>query len=223
MGKLLGVSGKKGSGKDTLCDNVSAILEAAGGTTVKLPVATPLKERAAAIFAAYDDGELDAAFEKDELFVALPQFRAEAKSRLVDIFAYEDAPVNAFGHAHPGVRSFLQWFGSEVGRTYSETYWSSQSSAKIREVLPHVDLVTVPDARFASEIEALQEFEGAVVRLDISAELQRERILARDGYLPSDEAFQHASETSLDSFPFEYRFDASRPEQEIAREVLALL
>lgn len=221
MGRLLVVSGKKGSGKDTLVDNVGRVVADMGFTTLKLPVALPLKERAAALFDAYRAQKLQQALCADELFRDSEAFRAEATERIEDIFD-RGLPVDAFGHAHPDIRLFLQWFGSEVGRSFDENYWAQQSAEKIRGKLGTVGLIGVPDARFPSEIYSLQEFNPLIIRLDIDKELQRQRILERDGYLPSEEAFAHASESGLDDFEFEHRFDAALPESVIVQEVMRL-
>jgi len=54
------------------------------------------------------------------------------------------------------------------------------------------------DVRTPNEVSALYDAGAPVVYLRVSPQVQRERLLARDGSLPSEEALHHETETALD-------------------------
>ena len=54
------------------------------------------------------------------------------------------------------------------------------------------------DVRMPNEVEALYDAGAPVVYLRVSPEVQRERLLTRDGSLPSADALAHETETALD-------------------------
>ena len=54
------------------------------------------------------------------------------------------------------------------------------------------------DVRMPNEVSALYDAGAPVVYLRVSPQAQRERLLARDGSLPSEEALRHETETALD-------------------------
>lgn len=54
------------------------------------------------------------------------------------------------------------------------------------------------DVRMPNEVSALYDAGAPVVCLRVSPEVQRERLMGRDGSLPSEEALRHETETALD-------------------------
>jgi len=54
------------------------------------------------------------------------------------------------------------------------------------------------DVRMPNEVAALYDAGAPVVCLRVSPEVQRERLMGRDGSLPSVEALRHETETALD-------------------------
>ena len=54
------------------------------------------------------------------------------------------------------------------------------------------------DVRMPNEVAALYDAGAPVVYLRVSPQVQRERLMGRDGSLPSEEALRHETETALD-------------------------
>ena len=54
------------------------------------------------------------------------------------------------------------------------------------------------DVRMPNEVAALYDAGAPVVCLRVSPQMQRERLIGRDGSLPSEEALRHETETALD-------------------------
>ena len=82
-----------------------------------------------------------------------------------------------------------------------------------RELAARIDLVGVCEFSLIDDVRSLEAFEffaarGYVtVRVDADEQVRYRRMLARDGYLPSAETFNHASETVLSEVPHDHYLD----------------
>ena len=94
----------------------------------------------------------------------------------------------------PAKRVAYQLLGQAV-RGVDSGYW-------VRAAVENVDwgseFPIFTDVRTPNEVSALYDAGAPVVYLRVSPEVQRERLLARDGSLPSEEALHHETETALD-------------------------
>ena len=94
----------------------------------------------------------------------------------------------------PAKRVAYQLLGQTV-RSVDPGYW-------VRAAVEGVDwereFPIFTDVRMPNEVEALYDAGAPVVYLHVSPEVQRERLLARDGSLPSADALAHETETALD-------------------------
>lgn len=94
----------------------------------------------------------------------------------------------------PAKRVAYQLLGQTV-RSVDPGYW-------VRAAVEGVDwereFPIFTDARMPNEVEALYDAGAPVVYLRVSPEVQRERLLTRDGSLPSADALAHETETALD-------------------------
>ena len=94
----------------------------------------------------------------------------------------------------PAKRVAYQLLGQTV-RSVDPGYW-------VRAAVEGVDwereFPVFTDVRMPNEVEALYDAGAPVVYLRVSPEVQRERLLARDGSLPSADALAHETETALD-------------------------
>lgn len=72
-----------------------------------------------------------------------------------------------------------------------------------------VELSLIDDVRSPEAFEFFAERGYVTVRIDADEKIRRERMLARDGYLPSEETFRHPSETALQETPHQYHLDNS--------------
>ena len=94
----------------------------------------------------------------------------------------------------PAKRVAYQLLGQAV-RSVDSGYW-------VRAAVNGVDwgreFPIFTDVRMPNEVSALYDAGAPVVCLRVSPQVQRERLLGRDGSLPSDAALAHETETALD-------------------------
>lgn len=94
----------------------------------------------------------------------------------------------------PAKRVAYQLLGQGV-RSVDSGYW-------VRAAVENIDwggeFPIFTDVRTPNEVSALYDAGAPVVCLRVSPEVQRERLLGRDGSLPSEEALRHETETALD-------------------------
>ena len=94
----------------------------------------------------------------------------------------------------PAKRVAYQLLGQGV-RSVDSGYWVR---AAVESVNWDREFPVFTDVRMPNEVEALYDAGVPVVCLRVSPQVQRERLLARDGALPSEEALHHETETALD-------------------------
>lgn len=94
----------------------------------------------------------------------------------------------------PAKRVAYQLLGQTV-RSVDSGYW-------VRAAVNGVDwgreFPIFTDVRMPNEVSVLYDAGAPVVCLRVSPQVQRERLLARDGSMPSVEALRHETETALD-------------------------
>lgn len=94
----------------------------------------------------------------------------------------------------PAKRVAYQLLGQAVRRV-DPGYW-------VRAAVEGIDwereFPVFTDVRMPNEVSALYDAGAPVVYLRVSPQVQRERLMGRDGSLPSEEALRHETETALD-------------------------
>ena len=94
----------------------------------------------------------------------------------------------------PAKRVAYQLLGQAVRRV-DPGYW-------VRAAVEGIDwereFPVFTDVRMPNEVSALYDAGAPVVYLRVSPQVQRERLMGRDGSLPSVEALHHETETALD-------------------------
>lgn len=94
----------------------------------------------------------------------------------------------------PAKRVAYQLLGQAV-RSVDSGYWVR---AAVESVDWEREFPIFTDVRMPNEVEALYDAGAPVVCLRVSPQVQRERLMGRDGSLPSVEALRHETETALD-------------------------
>lgn len=94
----------------------------------------------------------------------------------------------------PAKRVAYQLLGQTV-RSVDSGYWVR---AAVNGVDWEREFPIFTDVRMPNEVAALYDAGAPVVCLRVSPEVQRERLMGRDGSLPSEEALRHETETALD-------------------------
>ena len=168
---LIGLSGRKRSGKDTF----AARLVADHGF-VRVALADPMKEMALAI-----DPIVDYRFTADAQEDRLGYTKLIRLSEIVATHGWETAK------ARPEVRRLLQRLGTEGGReVLGDNVWIDAAFARIENLLDAGAPVVVTDVRFTNEAEAIVKAGGQVMRIE------------REALPPSGD--MHPSETELDDW-----------------------
>lgn len=214
MTVVLGFSGKKQSGKDTLMNNISPLLK---GTVKKYNFADGLKNFLVDVMGLRHDQVWGTEEQKNTktiyLWENLPEFiRWENGGRWVDYggkdliqqlplfeksigtgdFSVEKLyanlrssdikPANLKSGPMTG-RELMQVMGTDIcRRMFSQHIWVHATFRSIAK--DNVDFAIIPDLRFPSELQGVQQHNGYVVRLT-------RNVIVGD---------EHPSETSLDGF-----------------------
>lgn len=198
---IIGISGKKQCGKDTVCKIIKAldIWNRYGDgdmhTFVKMLLKSP--------------SPLGSIWYKHAYADKLKQVLAIILN--VNVKAFED---NTFKMSNSEIakpeggyytnRELLQRFGTEVGRSISPTLWVDALFTSYSED----DHWIIPDVRFPSEAKAIKDRGGIIIRVD-------RETLSHDN---------HPSETALDDYEgFDYRIDNNNDIEHLIDKVKGIM
>lgn len=118
------------------------------------------------------------------------------------------------------VRGALQALGTEVRRARDVNYWARPPLYAALPLLAQGKSVYFSDARFSNEADGIRLAGGMVLRLDVTPEVQAERIWARDRIRIDPASRTHASEVALDDY---VAFDARVSNDGTVEDTLAAL
>lgn len=212
-GFLLVISGKMGSGKDSVAE--AAAHEAAGGREpVRVFFADPLKQELEQVHALVRAGT-----PADRIAVETGCTREQA-ARVVDILARIPDQVTVRDRT-PETRLAAQYWGAEVRRAGNPNYWVDAASQQVEELLAAGESVYVTDARYPNEVEAMVALGGFAVRLEVPERVRAARIAMRDGQAPDVEAMRHPSELALDEYRgYQLVVDNTAPFDQVVSQVV---
>jgi len=162
--KIIILTGKAQSGKDTSCEFINTMVGSSGMTSKIYAFADPLKQLCSELFnipeqLCWGDNE-----EKD-----LPtQYKWSdfplPSSRINNIM-YSDLELNDYTlSSDVTVRQLLQVWGTNIFREFEPNCWVNSTISKINRESP--DIAIISDARFPNEIDAFSEYETFVIRLE---------------------------------------------------------
>lgn len=201
MGKIIGISGKIGSGKNYLAEKIMQELEFLGHTTAEGSFAAGLRNELDRIIKTIKVEVLDGQNGSTivEKLHTLYNFDADDAeimySCLVNDVVHVDG-LNANSRTE-SIRRALQILGTDIRRKQENNYWVNL----FFKTLPEADYIIVTDVRFPNEADAVLQNGGKVIRLDLDDATIEKRIQNRDGLKYSDEAKTHPSEIALDDYP----------------------
>jgi hypothetical protein len=182
------LSGKKGSGKDTLADVIGEHFgrsfnkfHSQGQTT------RSLQERSFKMYTKVAFADLLKAFCIDVLGLQYNQcYGTDDDKETPTEYKWKNTPLSNSRSGRMTGREIMQIFGTECIRTWFGNVWAEATIRKIRFENPRLAIIT--DNRFPSEVETVLAYpRGHIIRLTRS---------------PYD-GDEHASETSLDDFDWE--------------------
>lgn len=182
---LIGLSGKMGSGKDTIAE---MLVEYSNGDFVLNSFGRMIREE---IDSVIKDSYL---LNEEELEDKYDVNFSEIK-RVREILGRE----SIFERSEKS-REGLQYWGTNVRRSQNELYWIDLAERKIKRMLEKGERTILTDVRFPEEADLIRKLNGTLLRLEAEEEVRVGRIYARDGIKTSKIALSHSSETSLDNY-----------------------
>jgi dephospho-CoA kinase len=205
---ILGFSGKKGAGKDTFSEGFRQILESEGRQVDIVAFGSALKGEATSIieqirfWLKVDNTSLN----KNEFLGKLAltnNFSVEQAEHIynlvVDDIRRNDESLDGWSRTEP-VLALVQYLGTEVRQPQDKLYWVRHTiqTVTVNAVMGISSIIS--DVRFFHEVESIQEIGAYVVRVNVSPEVQAERLAQRDNITPTAAALNHRSETELDNY-----------------------
>lgn len=214
---LIMFAGGLGSGKDTMRELLIKKLNIK--KEFHFSFASPLKDEVNSFIEAVKEGK-----NANELSVLFNINLEDAKESLKIL---GDTPnmypeINSRSRT-PEIRSFLQYWGTDVRRKQDGDYWVNIAREIISQKLRDNYVVIITDGRFNNEFNLVRDLGGIGICLSASEPVRCNRVLERDGFLPSQEALHHASEQDwrdYRNFDFIIENDNQTPEETI-KEVLS--
>ena len=204
---LFSVSGKMGSGKDTIGDKVCESLGRKGYKLESIKFSDPIREEIQEIVS------LEKTFSVKKVANKFNVSCSEIKT-LKSLLG-----ENSIYQRTSGTRKAAQYWGADVRRKHDPNYWTKKLAKKIIELANLGYGAYTTGARFISDLDLVLNIGGKIVRLETPESVRVERIFLRDGIKPSKEHLNHVSETILDNYKFDRVFDGTLKPTEITCKV----
>lgn len=199
---IVGISGKKASGKNYFSDHVREELVSRGYTTQETSFGQHLKEETSKIIDTIRANKKKNRTIKEISWSVATRYLCDYQdAHTMTKLLYpviDDPALNGWSRTNELMDS-LQFWGTEVRRKQQDDYWVN----KFREyVVQHntTDFLFVSDARFRNEMDTIIDMNGLAVRLYVSPETLALRQQNRDGQSYNEKQMSHSSETSLDFY-----------------------
>lgn len=214
---LVGISGKMGSGKDTVASLIAERFSQSGEKVVIRSLADSLKEEVArlvadALMSQSEQGFCDSvtswsrisSIQAQELLKVLHPLVVSLLEQMVESNEVTAELLYRNPADKPLVREVLKFWGNDVRRAQNPDYWVNMAAGYTEEQRSMGVSCVIPDVRRQNEAGFIKDAGGLLVRLNVSEEEQRRRLLRRDNKLSDRSAFTHITETDLDDYD---RFD----------------
>lgn len=214
---LVGISGKMGSGKDTVASLLSERISRGGNKVVVRSLADGLKDEVSRIVA--DSLSSQSKQEFCELVSGWSGITDSQVEKLLKVLypltesftsqgIRPDEVTAGLLYRNPSdkplVREVLKFWGNDVRRAQNPDYWVDLASRYTNKQMSSGVSCIIPDVRRQNEAGFIKDADGLLVRLNVSEKEQRRRLLNRDNKLSDRSAFTHITETDLDDYD---RFD----------------
>lgn len=193
---LVALSGKMGSGKDTI--GYKIMNQLANTNWVQLSFASAIKKDIDDIIKICQKANSKEEAIEEVIKEGFPDNCAE---EAVSILYQEskESTINAY-HRSPTIRKALQYWGKAVRDEKGALYWSNILLSQIATALANRTSILVSDARFDHEIDLCKEVGFITIRLDIDDQTQEKRLLDRDGVKTPKTLLEDISEIALDEY-----------------------
>lgn len=198
---LIGISGKKQCGKDTVCKIIKAldIWNRYGDGDMLTFVKMLLKSSSPLGSMWYKHAFAD---KLKQVLAVILNVRVEAFEDNIFKMSYSEIAKPEGGYYTN--RELLQRFGTEVGRSISPTLWVDALFTSYSED----DHWIIPDVRFPSEAKAIKDRGGIIIRVDRETPFHD----------------THPSEVALDDYEgFDYRIDNNNDIEHLIDKVKGIM
>ena len=192
MQHIYALYGKMGSGKDYLASLLQAHLP---NNTICISFAETLKHEIENLIIYRLEDHFS--FKRLSDLYRIPE--KDIETIFTKMLPQDLTGVSAFKKT-PQTRKLFQFYG-DMRRKENENYFIDKTFERITKHLTHFQNVIITDVRFPNEYQACHDHGATLIHLNISNETRHQRLLARDGFIPSTEAENHPSETALDNIP----------------------
>ena len=201
---ILGLSGKRGSGKDTYANE---IIRQFDGMVYVTSFAEQLKTELESFLLDYSSikrANLETTKTLCDMYSLWPKEFEQLEEIILNAEEYPDIDIYKRSNA---TRQLLQVYGTDIVRKKTPNYWAYLIEAHIEyysrslsdpEFEPDF-LFLVTDVRHTNEKELIECRGGKVVRL-LTTE---NRIVDMDNFIENQELTKHESEMALDNEPFD--------------------
>lgn len=216
---ILGLSGKRGSGKDTYANE---IIRQFDGMVYVTSFAERLKVELEGFLLDYSNlkkAGLEPAKTLCDIYSLDMKEFEQLETIILNAEEYPDIDIYKRSNA---TRQLLQVYGTNIVRKRNPDRWLypietnfsyySRSLSNLEEGLDFLILVT--DVRHINEKELIENLGGRVVRL-LTTE---NRIVGRDNFVENEDLVRHESETALDNEPFDLYINTDMYGKEGVRE-----
>ena len=234
---LIGFSGKKAAGKDTLAMKFQENLPIMAGMT---QISAGIKNEASEMFGIfYEWIEREKSIHADNLksgrsaatfdTSSLETERAARESTRYEKFATRfnvthrnidhiyktvysllktTSGIDGYSRANEVIAA-LQYLGKDVRQPQDDVYWTRKMLWLVALNASKGITSLVPDVRFTHDAQSVTDCGGYLIRIDIDKDEQVKRLQNRDGVVVSDDILNHPSETELDDYTgFDLRIDS---------------
>ena len=205
MGKIIGISGRKQSGKNTVANYFTGYVlkqkdmirdfDISNEGQLEIQTSNQQGDMGWGIFdvTRKDDDFISYADKELWPYTKLYHFADCLKHLSVSLFDLEprqvygtDEDKNSMTPYGQTAREFLQYFGTDVMRKIKDSIWVDYTLRCVKE--ENSEVAIIPDVRFPNEVKAIKEANGIVIRLD------------RDVY-----SSDHMCESALDQENFDWK------------------
>jgi len=191
-------SGAQGSGKDSVCPRVFKKIGIEDG--VHCRVAHAIRAEMSQILQIIEASpNVDLAVKNVSNVLRV---NAETSALYASLFFEATRNPEHGIHVHERserMRRALQWHGAE-GRADMPHYWVKKTYQTVIPNLAEGRSVYLTDGRFPGEVDAGRTCGVLCIRIWVPEATRVQRILARDGIIPSEQTLHHPGETALDGY-----------------------
>ena len=198
---IIGISGKAGSGKNTICDMIIYLLYCE-----KYNIEPTIKHFKESIEESYklERGTgwsiMSFANRLKECVSSLSDYEIDLNEEQGKNSLVSWLEING---RHPSYRELLQWFGTTIRQSVCDDFWIQALFSTIRED----ENILISDVRFKNEVESIKNRNGVVIRVNRN----------------NSGAGNHISEIDLDDYPFDHIIDNNGSLEDLLFKVKHLL